>query len=80
MSEYRTIGKSKKRVDALGRVTGDTKYVADIFIDNMKYGVVLRSIHHHAKIINIDISEAVKLKGVIDIITSNDIPGKKNTE
>ena len=31
MSEYRTIGKSKKRVDALGRVTGDTKYVADIF-------------------------------------------------
>ncbi|MCP4181665.1 MAG: xanthine dehydrogenase family protein molybdopterin-binding subunit [bacterium] len=77
MSEYRTIGKSEKRIDAAGKVTGETKFVADLFIENMKYGVVLRSTHHHANIKNVDVTGAISLTGVVDIVTNKDIPGKK---
>jgi 4-hydroxybenzoyl-CoA reductase subunit alpha len=38
----------------------------------MLYGKVLRSPHPHAKILNIDISRAVKLPGVKAVITAND--------
>ena len=63
------IGKSVKRVDALKKVTGSLKYVDDIKMARMLYVAVKRSPHAHANIISIDISEAIKLKGVKDIIT-----------
>ncbi|HJO94456.1 MAG TPA: xanthine dehydrogenase family protein molybdopterin-binding subunit [Victivallales bacterium] len=77
MSEYMTVGKPEKRIDAAGKVTGKTKYVGDLFLKDMKYGVILRSAHHHAEIKKIDFSEAVEIKGIVEIITYKDIPGSK---
>lgn len=63
------IGKSVKRVDAIKKVTGSLKYVDDIKLSKMLYAAVKRSPHPHANIVNIDFDEALKLKGVKDIIT-----------
>ena len=52
------VGKSVPRIDGLGMVTGQTKYVFDVSFPNMLIGKMLRSPHPHARIKSIDTSEA----------------------
>ncbi|MTI69067.1 MAG: xanthine dehydrogenase family protein molybdopterin-binding subunit [Firmicutes bacterium] len=68
------VGKSVNRVDGIKKVTGSLKYVDDIKMHGMLYAAVKRSIYPHAKIINIDITKAKKLKGVVDIVIGKDFP------
>jgi len=77
MKNYRYIGKSTPRKDALDIVTGRTKFINDITIPNMLYGKVLRSPHPHALIKSIDTAEAVRLPGVKTVLTYQDVPGWK---
>jgi CO/xanthine dehydrogenase Mo-binding subunit len=72
-SNYRYVGKSIPRVDALDKVTGATVYGADLNLSNQLYAAVLRSPHPHANIISIDITRAQKLKGVKVVITGEDV-------
>ena len=51
---------------------GKGQYVDDIKLDNQLVGYMLRSPHANAKLKNIDVSEASKLKGILDIITFKD--------
>jgi len=74
---YTQIGKSVTRIDALEKVTGRAKYTADMKFPNMLVGKLLLSPHAHARIINIDTSEAEKLPGVKAVITHRDVPDKK---
>ncbi len=69
--------KAKHRIDGYEKVTGSLKYVDDIKVDNMLHGAIVRSSSHFAEIISIDTTRALKMPGVIDIITSKDIPGEK---
>jgi CO/xanthine dehydrogenase Mo-binding subunit len=71
------IGKSERRVDAWGKVTGKAKYADDYNVSHQFIGKVLRSKYPHAKIIRIDISHAEKLPGVEAVLTAKDIPGAK---
>ncbi len=71
------IGKSERRVDAWGKVTGKAKYADDYNVTHQLIGKVLRSKYPHAKIIRIDISKAEKLTGVEAVLTAKDIPGAK---
>lgn len=64
MKTYTTLGKRVKRADAVAKVTGEAKYVADIMLPRMLYGKVLWSSYPHAIIVNVDNSEAEKLQGV----------------
>lgn len=63
------VGKSVERVDGLKKVTGSLKYVDDMKFSKTLYAAVKRSPHAHAKIVNIDYSKALELRGVKDIIT-----------
>ena len=54
------------------KVTGQARYSADINLPGMLYGRVLRSPYAHARILNIDVSKALALKGVTAVITSDD--------
>jgi CO/xanthine dehydrogenase Mo-binding subunit len=74
-TEYAPIGGSTARIDSLGKVTGKTRYAADIVMPGMLHCHVLRSPHHHARLLNLDISEATKSPGVVRIIIAADIPG-----
>ena len=73
--ELAVIGKPLPKRDARIKVTGDAKYGADIRLPGMLHGKLLRSPHAHARILNIDTSAALKLKGVRAVITGKEFPG-----
>jgi CO/xanthine dehydrogenase Mo-binding subunit len=66
------IGKSIPRVDALEKVTGQAKFVADFKIPNAGMAKLLRSPHPHAKILAIDTSRAERMLGVRAVVTGED--------
>lgn len=69
-----SIGKSVKRVDAYDKVTGRAKYTDDLILDNALVAKVLHSTIANGLVKKIDISEAIKLDGVVKIITCFDVP------
>src|SRR5256885_4127309 len=71
--ELADIGKTFRRLDYETKVTGQAQYLADMSVPGMLHGKILRSPLPHARIKKIDISHAVKLPGVIAIITRDDI-------
>jgi 4-hydroxybenzoyl-CoA reductase subunit alpha len=74
MKVFSVIGKSIPKVDGVVKVKGEAKYTDDLSLPGMLYGKILRSPYPHAKIKNIDISKAQRLKGIKGIITSADTP------
>lgn len=74
MTEFLVVGKSIPRVDAPEKVTGKTKYCADIQLLDTLHAKVLRSPYPHARIVSIDTSKAEKLPGVKGVITGKDLP------
>ncbi|GAB6173951.1 xanthine dehydrogenase family protein molybdopterin-binding subunit [Paradesulfitobacterium aromaticivorans] len=71
------IGSSYLRQEAYLKVTGEASYLGDIKLPNCLEGNILRSPYPHAKIINIDVSEAKKLPGVFAVITGRDLPDRR---
>ncbi len=71
-----SVGVSVKRKDAVEKVTGKARFVADYKLPNMAYAYTIRSPKPHILIKKIDFSKALKVKGVIKIITAKDVPGK----
>ncbi len=71
---YKYIGKGFKRVDALSKLTGAARFVADIQLPHMYYGVFVRAKNAHAEILNIDTREAEKVDGVKSIVLGKDFP------
>ena len=69
------LGEAIARRDALAKATGTTLYVDDMPVDNIAHIKMVRSPHHHAKIVNIDSSEALRVPGVIAVLTSVDVKG-----
>ena len=71
---HKYIGKGFKRVDALPKLTGRAKFLADVQFPHMYYGVFIRSNKAHAEIVNIDINNAKKVNGVKAIVLGKDFP------
>lgn len=71
------VGENIPRTDAVAKILGTAQYAADMKIDGMIYGSAVRTEYPRAVIKSIDISEAIKLKGIIGIFTADDVPGKK---
>ena len=68
MPDLQIIGKDVQRIDVREKVTGKAKYALDLTFPGMLTGKVLRSPYPHAKILNIDVSKAERLKGVEAIL------------
>ena len=66
------VGKPLPRVDAAERVEGTARYPADLSRPGMLHAKTLRSPHPHARIVAIDTSKALALKGVNAIVTAKD--------
>ncbi len=71
------LGKRTTRVDALEKVTGAALYPGDFSFLNQLYMKVLFSKKAHAIIHSIDISAAMKIPGVIMILTAADVPNNE---
>lgn len=72
MDNFKVVGQSVPRKEAKPKVTGSAVYGFDMRLPGMLIGKFLRSPFAHAKIINIDTSAALKLKGVHAVITAED--------
>lgn len=77
MPDYSLIGKRMPRVDSRAKVTGEVSFAADLKVPRMLVGKVLRSPVPHARIKNIDTSEAERLPGVKAIVTGGETKGVK---
>jgi xanthine dehydrogenase molybdenum-binding subunit len=71
---FRIIGTRPIRHDGFDKVTGRAKYGADYALPGMLHGKLLRSPHAHARIKSINYERALKLPGVLAVITAADFP------
>ena len=71
------IGSRIKRKEDPRLLRGVGKYVGDIHRVGMVHAAILRSTHAHARISKVDTSQALRLEGVIGVLTAADMPGLK---
>ena len=74
MDTYSIVGKPIPQRDAIEKVKGAAVYTSDMKMSGMLHGKILRSKIPHARILNVDVSKAEKLKGVRAVITAKDTP------
>lgn len=74
MPEFNVLGKRVNRPDSVSKVTGRAIYTADLTLPGMLIGKILRSTRHHARILHLDVSAALKVPGVKAAITAKDLP------
>jgi xanthine dehydrogenase YagR molybdenum-binding subunit len=64
-----TIGTPISRVDGRAKVTGVAKYAGEFSAPDLAYGVVVTSTITKGRIIAIDVSRALAVEGVLDVLT-----------
>ncbi|MEX2647026.1 MAG: molybdopterin cofactor-binding domain-containing protein [Gaiellaceae bacterium] len=75
--ELGRVGETARRSDGVPKVAGEFAYSSDLVAAGMLWGHTLRSPHAHARILSIDVSEAVGMAGVHAVLTHEDVPGEK---
>jgi CO/xanthine dehydrogenase Mo-binding subunit len=70
--KFSVVGKRVQRIEGFDKVTGDSQFIADIFLPGMLVGKILRSPYPHARIRHIDTRKAEKLAGVRAVVTAED--------
>jgi xanthine dehydrogenase molybdenum-binding subunit len=70
---YMHIGKDFTPPDVPGKVTGRIKYAEDYTREGMVYARLLTSPIPHARVVNIDASEALAMEGVLGMLTADDV-------
>jgi xanthine dehydrogenase YagR molybdenum-binding subunit len=68
------IGTPTSRIDGHAKVTGAAKYAAEHHLDRLAYGVVVTSTIPKGRIARIDTGEALRVEGVLDILTHENRP------
>jgi 4-hydroxybenzoyl-CoA reductase subunit alpha len=74
---FSVVGQPLPKIDAWGKVTGDTRYADDLVLPRMAFGKLLRSPHAHARITRVDTTLAKAVPGVYAVITGADLPRVK---
>lgn len=72
----RLIGKDFTPPDVLAKVTGTARYAEDYRAEGMLFCKLLLSPMPHAKVRHIDASAALKMKGVVAILTADEVPAQ----
>jgi xanthine dehydrogenase YagR molybdenum-binding subunit len=74
------IGTATSRVDGRAKVTGAAKYAAEFSADGLAYGSVVASRIAKGRIVRIDAREALRVNGVIDVLTHENRPPMASTD
>lgn len=74
MTTQSTLGRNTPQVTARAKVLGKAQYAGDIKVAGMLHGKVLRSPYPHARIVSVDVAEALALPGVKAVLTGADAP------
>lgn len=76
---FTNVGKSINKIDGISLAQGKAKFVDDFEMRDVLYVKILKSPYAHAVIKSIDVSKALKLPGVVDIIHHANTPKKSHT-
>jgi len=70
------VGSRRPLIDGVEKVRGQARYTADFYLPGALVGRIYRSPFSHADVLQVDVSEAAKLPGVLAVITGDscDIP------
>src|ERR687896_743140 len=68
------VGTPRRKVDAVAKVTGETRFADDLSLPRMVWCKLLRSREPHARIVRIDTSRAERHPGVVAVLTGRDLP------
>jgi xanthine dehydrogenase molybdenum-binding subunit len=71
---YKLIGKNFLPGDVHAKVTGKAKYAEDFRAEGMLFCKLLTSPMPHARVKSVDTSAALKIPGVVAILTADDVP------
>ncbi len=72
-----SIGQSPQRIDARGKVTGETLYPGDIDMPGQVWMKILFAGRPHARIKRLDVSKAEAHPGVVAVFTAKDVPNNE---
>lgn len=70
----KTIGKSLPRIDATGKVSGETLFPGDLSLPGMLHMKILFAERPHARVARIDAAKAQAAPGVVAVYTARDVP------
>lgn len=73
-AEYQYLGKGRRLVEGLDKVTGRARYAGDVVLPGMLHARLVLSPYAHAKIVSIDKSTAAQMPGVVAVFTAADLP------
>jgi aerobic carbon-monoxide dehydrogenase large subunit len=68
------FGEAIKRIEDPRLLVGKGQYVADMRVPGMLEACVVRSPYAHAKLLGVESSAASAIKGVVAVVTANDLP------
>jgi len=74
MREFSIVNKSIPRTDAYAKVTGSMRYGDDLNAHHQLYTKTVYTAHPYADIECVDVSAALALLGVVDVIIASDVP------
>ncbi|MFZ4563795.1 MAG: molybdopterin cofactor-binding domain-containing protein [Bacteroidales bacterium] len=73
------IGQPVPKYEAYETAIGERKFINDMQVEGMLYSALRFSDHPRARVVSIDVSDALQVEGVIRVFTAVDIPGDRYT-
>ncbi|MGI9253670.1 MAG: xanthine dehydrogenase family protein molybdopterin-binding subunit, partial [Thermomicrobiales bacterium] len=78
MAAHVAVGQRVKRLDSPPKLTGQERFTGDLRIPGLLIARPVGSAYAHAHILGVDASEAMKIPGVVAVLTANDLPLAKD--
>jgi CO/xanthine dehydrogenase Mo-binding subunit len=75
-SPYSVVGDAHPRLESLEKVTGRAEYIEDLEVPGALVAKVVRGPWPHARIRHLDTRPALRVPGVVAVITAADTPGR----
>jgi CO/xanthine dehydrogenase Mo-binding subunit len=71
---FRFVGRRTKRADAPERLTGRTRFTSDLVLPGALVARLVGSTHAAGRIVSIDTTQALRVPGVVRVLTARDLP------
>ncbi|MFE2750892.1 xanthine dehydrogenase family protein molybdopterin-binding subunit [Actinosynnema sp. NPDC059335] len=78
-ADAREVGRPRRRKEDARLITGATRWTDNLQLGGMLHLAVLRSPVAHARIVSIDVSEAVRMPGVLVVLTGQDLADEQGS-
>src|SRR4029079_7297906 len=75
-SEYQFLGKGRKAIDGVEKITGRARYAGDVSLPGMLHARPVLSPYAPAKIVSIDTAAARQMPGVTAVLAAGDLSTK----